>query len=172
MQRDVHLNVILPRNRNHPGWIRVEVNGVPQREFRILGRGSTTVRDKATGKSKPTGNPTRSPFKYAGNTPTGDYDSPGIVDTTDWNRSSYGPWGAVRLKAHAGDALTAERLGRDKLLIHGGVEGKFDGYNSTLGCLRLHNSDMKQLIQLISDAGANAQAAMCENVSVKVTVRE
>jgi hypothetical protein len=166
MQRDVLLNVLLPRNRNHPGWIRVEINGVPQREFHILGRGSTTL------KGKPTLNPTLSPFKYAGNTPTGDYVSPSIVSTTDWDPSSYGPWGAVRLKAVAGDALLAERLGRTGLLIHGGREGSFDGYRPTLGCLRLHNSDMKQLIQLISNAGSNAQAAMCEAVSVRVTVRQ
>jgi hypothetical protein len=166
MLRDVQLNVLLPRNRNHAGWIRVEVNGLPQREFHILGRGSTTV------KGKPTGNSTLSPFKYAGNTPTGEYVSPGIVSTTDWDQSSYGPWGAVRLKAVAGDALVAERLGRDGLLIHGGQAGRFDGYRSTLGCLRLRDGDMKQLIQLISNAGANAQASMCEAVSVRVTVRE
>jgi lipoprotein-anchoring transpeptidase ErfK/SrfK len=143
----------------------VEINGVPQREFHILGRGSTTLKGKTI-------NPTRSPFKYAGNTPTGDYVSPSIVSTTDWDPRSYGPWGAVRLKAVAGDALLAERLGRTGLLIHGGLEGSFDGYRPTLGCLRLHNTDMKQLIQLISNAGSNAQAAMCEAVSVRVTVRQ
>jgi hypothetical protein len=166
MPRDVHLSVLLPRNRNHPGWIRVEVDEAPQGEFRILGRGSTTV------KGKPTGNPRLSPFKYAGNTPTGNYVSPGIVCTTDWDRSSYGPWGAVRLKAVAGEALLAERLGREGLSIHGGLPGRFDGYRSTLGCLRLHDGDMRQLIQVISNAGNNAKAAMCEALSIRVTVRE
>jgi hypothetical protein len=51
MTRDIRLNVLLLKNRNHAGWIRVEIDGAPQREFRILGRGSTTV------KGKPTGNP-------------------------------------------------------------------------------------------------------------------
>jgi hypothetical protein len=166
MFREVHLNILLPKNRDHPGWIRVEVMGEPQREFRILGRGSAT--DAGT----PTGNPTRNPLRYAGNTPTGDYISPGLESTTLWNQSSYGPWGAVQLKAVAGQALLAERRGRSGLLIHGGAAGRFDGYRSTLGCLRLQNSDMKQLIEIISKAGEDARAEACEKVSVKVTVRE
>jgi hypothetical protein len=166
MVRDLVLNVLLPRNRNHPGWIRVEAGGIPLGEFRVLGRGSTTVN------SIPTGNPTRSPFMEAGDTPTGDYNSTGIDSTTQWDPRSYGPWGAVRLKAVAGDALIAQLFGRKGLLIHGGREGRFDGYSSTLGCLRLHDGDMRQLIQLISNFGSNAQAAMCEPISIRVTVRE
>jgi len=166
MHRDVHLNVLLPRNRNHTGWIRIELDGRPQREFRILGRGSTKVN------GRPTGNSTLSPLSYAGNTPTGDYVSPGIVSTADWDRDSYGPWGAVRLTAVAGEALLAARLGRKGLLIHGGAAGHFEGYRSTLGCLRLQNADMKTLIGMISGAGANATAQMCEPVAVRVTVRE
>jgi len=166
MNQDVHLNVLLPRNRSYPGWIRLELNGVPQGEFRILGRGSTKV------KGHPTGNPTLSPLMRAGNTPTGVYTSPGVVSTTDWDRDSYGPWGAIRLKAIAGDALLAERLGRKGLLIHGGAEGRFDGYRSTLGCLRLHNADLKTLVGMISGAGDNATTQMCDSVSVRITVRE
>ena len=60
MTRDVHLNVLLPKNRNHPGRLRIEVSGVPKAEFPILGRGSTKV-----GK-KPTGNPSLNPYLYAG----------------------------------------------------------------------------------------------------------
>lgn len=166
MNGDVRLNVLLPRNRNHTGWIRVELNGVPQGEFRILGRGSTTV------KGHRTGNPTLSPLARAGNTPTGNYVSPGIVSTRGWDHDSYGPWRAIRLKAIAGDALLADRLGRKGLLIHGGAEGRFDGYRSMLGCLRLHNADMKTLVRLLSGAGDNATTQMCNSVSVHVTVRE
>jgi hypothetical protein len=166
MGQDVHLNVLLPRNRNRPGRIRVELNGAPQAEFRILGRGSTTV------KGRPTGNPTLSPLLHAGNTPTGDYASPGIVSTAGWDRDSYGPWGAIRLRAVAGEALLAERLGREGLLIHGGAEGRFSGFRSTLGCLRLHNADMKALIGMISGAGDNATTQMCDSVFVRITVRE
>jgi hypothetical protein len=46
--------------------------------------------------------------------------------------------GAIRLKALAGDALLAQDVfGRKGLPIHGGPPGRFDGYRSTLGCLRL-----------------------------------
>ena len=168
MPRDVQLNVLLPRNRDHPGWIRVEINGTSQTEFHVLGRGSTTVNGKPTST-----HPSLSPFAHAGNTPTGNYVSPGIVSTTDWSRNSYGLWGAIRLKAVAGDAVLAQDVfGRKGLLIHGGIPGRFDGYRSTLGCLRVSDSDMRLLIKLISNAGDNAQAARCEGVSVRVTVRE
>jgi hypothetical protein len=68
--------------------------------------------------------------------------------------------------------LAADVFRREGLLIHGGLPGRFDGYRSTLGCLRVSNDDMRQLIALISGAGNNAQAARCEGVSVRVTVRE
>jgi hypothetical protein len=167
MPREILLNVLLPRNRNRPGRIRVEINGTPQAEFFVLGRGSTTV------KGKRTGNPTRSPFRYAGDTPTGDYLSSGVESTGGLSQDSYGPWGAIRLKAVAGDAFLAESIfGRKGLLIHGGAPGRFEGYASTLGCLRVSNLDMRRLMQLISDAGDNVQARVCEIVSVSVAVRE
>jgi hypothetical protein len=166
MAEDVHLNVLLPKNRNHTGWLRVEVNGFPKAEFRVLGRGSTRV------KNKPTGNPARNPFLFAGDTPTGDYVSPGLADTGDWDPDSYGPWGAVRLRAVAGDALLAERLGRNLLLIHGGAAGTFEGYRSTMGCLRLSNSDMLDLRTLLFSATEDPRAQMCRDVSVRVSVRE
>ena len=137
------------------------MNGLPQAEFRVLGRGSSTV-----------SNPDRNPFLYAGNTPTGDYESFGLADTANWNQSSYGPWGAVRLKVIGGDALLAEQLGREGFLIHGGSPGIFSGFRPTFGCLRLHNADMRQLIRLIANAGDDARVAKCENVTVRVTVRE
>jgi hypothetical protein len=168
MSREVKLNVLLPKNRDHLGWIRIEIDGIPVKEFHVLGRGSMTVNGRPASK-----HPSLSPFAHAGNTPTGDYSSPGIVSTKEWDQNSYGPWGAVRLKAVAGDALLAHDLfGRKGLLIHGGLPGRFGGYRSTLGCLRLSNHDMRQLIQLISNAGDNAQAVMCESISVRVNVRE
>jgi len=167
MPRDVHLRVILPNNelpgdtRAQPGWLRVEVDGIPEREFHVLGRGSST----------PTNPGAKSVFRTDGNTPTGDY-SGTVESTAKRNKRSYGPSGAVRLKALAGDALLAKFLGRDGLLIHGGdMGGRFGGYRATHGCLRLSNSDMQDLIQLISGAGENAQAQMCEPVAVRISVR-
>jgi len=169
MTKNVCLNVLLPRNRNHLGWIRVELDGVPKAEFRVLARGSTTVN------KQPTGNPTRNPLLFAGDTPTGNYVSPGVVSTGDWEQRSYGPWGAIQLKAVSGDALLAERLGRTGLLIHGGDPGiaaRFGGYRSTLGCLRLSNIDMKSLAGMLFAAGENSSRLRSETVSVTVNVRE
>jgi lipoprotein-anchoring transpeptidase ErfK/SrfK len=127
-----------------------------------------------TVKGLPTSNhPSLSPFTYAGNTPTGDYISPGVVDTSGWNQASYGPWGGIRLTAVAGDALLAQDVfGRKGLLIHGGAPGRFDGYRSTLGCLRVSDNDMRTLVALISNAANNASAMRCEGLSIQVTVRE
>jgi len=167
VSRKVHLNVLLPKDRNHVGRIRVEVDGKPQAEFHVLGRGSTKV------KGTPTGNATRSPFGYAGDTPTGTYTSSGILGTKGQDQKSYGPWGKIPINASGGDALLAQEVfGRSHLLIHGGAPGKFDGYNPTLGCLRLTDKDMKQLIDLITTAGNVAESARCENVSIRVTVQE
>jgi lipoprotein-anchoring transpeptidase ErfK/SrfK len=169
MAKEVRLNVLLPRNRNFPGWLRIEVDGIPVVEFRVLGRGSTTV------KKIPTGNRTRNPFFFAGDTPTGDYVSPAIVSSGDWEHASYGPWGAVRLKAVAGDALLAEKLGRTGLLIHGGnpgLPGQFGGYRPTLGCLRLSNRDMKQLVAMLSSAGEDRDGRITNALKVEVTIRE
>ena len=165
--RDVYLNILLPKRREHPGWIRIEIDGTPKGEFRVLGRGSTTDG------GKPTGNPTLNPFVNAGNTPVGDYVSPGFREHKGKAQRSYGPNPAIRLRAVAGDALIAQDIfGRNNLLIHGGPPGRFDGLSSTLGCLRLKDDDMSELIRLISNAGENAQAARCEGVSVRVAVRE
>jgi hypothetical protein len=99
--------------------------------------------------------------------------SPGVESTANRSKSSYGQWGAVRLKAVAGQALLAEEIfQRRGLLIHGGSPGRFDGYKPTLGCLRLHDDDMKELVQIIAGAHDNAQARMCESVSIRVTVGE
>lgn len=165
MHHDILLNVLLPTNRNHAGSLRVEIDGLPVREFPVLGRGSTREKGKVV-------NPTLSPFVRFGNTPTGEYRSPGIESTSGLSRSSYGPWGAVRLKAVSGDALLAEWLGRSGLLIHGGAPDKFGHLRPTHGCLRLRDGDMRKLIELISGASNNAQAAMCEAVSIRITVRE
>jgi hypothetical protein len=168
MRHTVLLNVILPKNRNHTGWVRVEIDGTPKKEFHVLGRGSMTVHGKPVSK-----HPSLSQFVSSGNTPVGSYTSPEIVSTTNWDQSSYGPWGAIRLKAVGGDALLAQDVfGRKGLLIHGGAPGRFDGYKSTLGCLRLSNPDMRQLVQLISDAGDNPETRQCEGISVNVNVRE
>jgi lipoprotein-anchoring transpeptidase ErfK/SrfK len=169
MPREVLIRVRLPPNRNHPGWMEVEVNGIPRARFSVLGRGSSTVG------GTPTGNPTRNPFEYAGDTPTGDYRGADLESTPPGakNVSSFGPWGRVRLTAVAGDALWAQDVfGRRGLMIHGGDPGRFDGYRPTLGCLRLSNGDMRRLIGLIEEAGNDSIGARCDGVAIRISVRD
>ena len=158
MAKEILLDVSLPKLRDDLGLLKVVVDGQTLYRFRVLGRGSATVGGVSTH------NPSHNPLLYAGNTPTGDYKSSGIESTHDMPQSSYGPWGAVKLEPFAGQALEAKKLGRDRLLIHGGAHGQFHGFRSTKGCLRLSNLDMKYLIDLISREGKGAV--------VKVHVRD
>lgn len=166
MAKSVSLNILLPKNRDHSGWLRVEVDGVTSAEMRVLGRGSATVG------GKPTGNPTRNPFVKDGDTPTGQYVAEGIRSTGDRDQRSYGPWGAVVLNAVSGPARLAQAMGRTGLLIHGGAPGRFDGLRPTLGCLRLANEDMKRLTDAIFAAGQQSVSQRCEAIAVRVNVRE
>ena len=90
---NVHIWVLLPRNRNYDGTMRVEIDGQPYREFIVLGRGSRGAGDTT--------------FFNNGNTPTGEYDGSTYLSTEGQNARSYGPWGKVVLKPIRGNALLA-----------------------------------------------------------------
>lgn len=135
---EIHLKVVVPRNRNLDGWLYVEKGGAQVDRMRVLARGSQGPGDTQ--------------FQTNGNTPTGTYDGSVFVSTKDFPQDSYGPWGAVRLTPTSGNALTAERVfGRTGLLIHGGDlsrPGYWRGANqlrATYGCLRVSNDDMLRL---------------------------
>ncbi|MCB0416094.1 MAG: L,D-transpeptidase [Bdellovibrionaceae bacterium] len=138
----VHLRVVVPKNRNLSGWLYVELDGKPVTRMRVLARGSRGPGDTQ--------------FLENGNTPTGVYDGSVFQSTQNFPVESYGPWGAIRLKPLSGNAITAEKLfGRSGLLIHGGSLGG-PGYwrgngalRATYGCLRVSNSDMHTLLQLL-----------------------
>ncbi len=158
----LHLNVVLPRNRNAAGWLRVERDGCPLAEFRVLGRGSRGPGDTS--------------FLSRGNTPTGTYQGTEFVETRDWNQASYGPWGAVRLKPTSGDALLAEDVyGRRGLLIHGGAPATsgawMGGLKPTLGCLRLANNDVRALREIIESERNDETRQICQEAEIQVTVR-
>lgn len=162
--RKIKLNVLLHKNRDLTGHLRLEIDGRVIGIFKILGRGSRGGGDTS--------------LRNKGNTPTGTYDGNTKVDTSKWSRVSYGPNGAIRLKPIQGKALLAESLGRSGLLIHGGDPGS-EGYwrgkgalRATHGCLRLSNLDMKTVLQKIAGATYNYRAKMCQEVNVKVVVSE
>ena len=93
-----------------------------------------------------------------------------------WPQKSYGPNGAIRLKALGGDALMAESLGRSGLLIHGGTTGteKYwrgkGALRATHGCIRLSNKDVKKLMELIY--GARYSDNACNLVDITISVKE
>ncbi|MEL6671133.1 MAG: L,D-transpeptidase [Bacteroidota bacterium] len=158
-----HLRVLLPKNRNHTGWLRLEKGGKPVAEYRCLGRGSRGGGDTS--------------MLEKGNTPTGLYNGSQLVNTQAWSRRSYGRWGAVRLKPIGGNALTAQQIfGRNGLLIHGGAAGSKKYWRgkgalrATHGCLRLSNQDMKKLMGHLL-AGSIGQHS-CQEVSILVSVAE
>ena len=139
MMNDMHLRVILPKNRKLPGWLRIEKNGMPIAEFRVLGRGLGNE-------------PGDTSMSINGNTPTGSY-SGSLEPTANLRQEQYGPWGRVRLKPVGGNALMAERLGRGGLLIHGGSLTRLGELKNTQGCLRLGNEDMRELMERIQAEG-------------------
>lgn len=144
MADHIHLKIQVPANRNLSGWLYVEVDGKAVTRMRVLARGSRGPGDTQ--------------FLTNGNTPTGVYDGSTFQSTQNFPQSSYGPWGAIRLKPISGNALTAERLfGRSGLLIHGGTLGG-SGYwrgagtlRATFGCVRISNDDMKTLVGLVME---------------------
>src|SRR6185437_7471773 len=148
---NVHLDVLLRRNRNLNGVLRIEVDGTPVREFMVLGRGSRGGGDTQ--------------FLENGNTPTGEYDGNTFLSTEGQSQRSYGRWGKMVLKPLSGNALIAQDLfHRRELRIHGGDLGTWYGTGShaksnqlrpTHGCLRLSNADMRQLYEALMDAGVD-----------------
>jgi hypothetical protein len=155
----VHLRVMLPKNRDNIGHLRVEVNGTPVADFRVLARGSRGPGDTA--------------LQTNGNTPTGTYSGNQIIDTATFPQSSYGPWGAVRLQPIAGDALLAEAIGRRGLLIHGGnpaTSGPWKGsLKPTQGCLRVCNDDMQKLRTLLEKARTDGRSCLVTDITVTVS---
>lgn len=158
----VHLNILLPANRNKDGRMRVEVDGRIASEFRVLGRGSRGPGDTS--------------FQSRGNTPIGKY-SGTFADTIEWPHKSYGPWGGIRLKALSGDAMLAESIiGRKGLMVHGGSMGGKDYWRgagslrATYGCLRISNYDMRLLSRIIEEASHNPIARVCSEPEITVTV--
>lgn len=159
---EFHLNVHLPKNRNKTGLMEVKKNGKTLGTFNALGRGS-----KGPGQTQ---------FKTNGNTPSGTYKGTHLIDTKKWPQRSFGPNGAIRLKALSGDAIKAENLGRDGLLIHGGTKGRSDYWRgkgalrATNGCIRLSNEDIKKLMEMLY--GAAYANNMCNLIDITISVKE
>ena len=131
---NIQIVVGLPKNRDKTGKLSLQINYRTIKTYSVLGRGS-----RGNGETS---------LQIEGNTPTGKYISTKIEDTSKWKRDSYGRYGAIRLTPMKGNALLAKWNGRKGILIHGG--GLRNGeLKPTLGCLRLHNEDIRDLINQI-----------------------
>lgn len=161
----IFLELMLPKKRDQSGVLIVKSAGAVLAKFEALGRGSQGAGDTQ--------------MQVNGNTPTGRYAVTQIVPTGGWNQSSYGPNGALRLAPVSGNALAAEVFaGREGLLIHGGAPGKNSYWRgegelrATHGCVRLSDSDVKRLAELLSSAGMVSTRQQCVPVEVSLTVTD
>lgn len=164
---DVRLNVVLSTNRNESGLLYVSDTrtGKVLAVYEALGRGS-----RGSGDTQ---------FLEKGNTPTGSYAVDRIESTANWNQSSYGPNGALRLTPTGGNAALAARKG---ILVHGGstvtASSKaasfrgVGGLKPTHGCIRLRNEDMKGLINILYAETLDVGAAQSRNITVDLQVTE
>ncbi len=87
----IHLRILVPKNRNLPGWLRVEVNGTPVKEMRVLARGS-----RGEGNTSLLRN---------GNTPTGEYRGSVVSGNGTLPEESYGPWGILSRHPFSSDRI-------------------------------------------------------------------
>ncbi len=139
----MNLRVTLPKSRLSPGILTLTttLQGEETVLFtaKCLGRADTYLATQAN-------NPTRNPILPCGNTPTGEYDC--TRAPAGAGIRSYGPFERIALTPTGGQALQAKLAGRAGLMIHGGAPGNGGGLRPTEGCLRLSNTDIKQLLDL------------------------
>ena len=139
------IEIKLDRDRRKPGTLMIaDVIAVP-----CLGKADNAAAAKV-------GNPSRSPIERNGDTPRGSYMAQvgSTYAATAAQRRSYGPHPVIRLTPQAGECLTAHKLGRRGLLIHGG-DPAADGVSlrPTHGCIRLSNKHQGALVEVLKMSG-------------------
>ena len=143
--------VKLPIDRTQTGTIALidDVGRTIAGPFPALGKSTDRLAVEAQ-------NPQRDPTMENGDTPLGDYAVGGFVKTGTgkYPALSYGSVGAVHLEPISGQALQAKNNGRTGLMIHAG-RPKPDGHLvATLGCVRVHEEAMTELLAAIITAGS------------------
>lgn len=164
---DIKLTVLLSQNRDESGLLYVSEmrSGKVLAVYEALGRGSRGGGDTQ--------------FLKNGNTPTGLYAVEKIEPTANWNQSSYGPSGALVLRAVSGVAVSSGRRG---ILVHGGSlvsqgskAAKFrmiGGLKPTHGCIRLRNEDIEELKNVLFEAALDRDAMQSQDITVSLEVTE
>src|SRR5262249_48249442 len=98
------------------------------------------------------GNPSRDPLLPYGDTPLGTYRVAHWLesgDGTQFRSDQFGPHGVVVLEPVAGDAALADASGRFQLLIQGRSPRPGNSLRTTNGSLRLADSDLEELIEVL-----------------------
>lgn len=161
----------LPRDRNIPGTIRVQSDSdhTIAGPWPVLGKSSRKPAEMV-------GNPNRDPKLALGHSPTGEYRVEGLRFTgqgTHYPVGSYGPHGAIRLTPTSGEAKIAANNLRTGIMIHAGALLPSGGLKATLGCFRLSNDHMRELLISISVIQAtdpcNTCSATLEDMRVVVS---
>jgi hypothetical protein len=167
---DLALHLSTDRAKSGVLIVRERSTGKELRRYQALGRGSAGGGDTQ--------------MVTNGNTPVGEYEVVRIKGTSGWPQDSYGPNGALELKPKSGKARDAETLvNRSGLLIHGGsltvagtksaaVRGGAGRLKPTLGCVRLGNAEMKDLVALIDGARNDVVNGVSRNVTVTLRVAD
>jgi hypothetical protein len=96
-------------------------------------------------------NPTRDTTRQYGNTPTGGYAIAQLVTHSggETDLHTYGSYPSILLDPLSGDALKAKQNGRSGLMIHGGAPGLNGRLRPTHGCVRLSESDQRDLVSIV-----------------------
>lgn len=169
-KRGVVIEVSLPGDRTKMGTLALKhaVSGeVLLADIHVLGKASNS-----TAKAK--NNNGANQLKPYGDTPSGGYVVSLIQGTgsgTGFPTSSYGSAGAIRMVPVSGNALIAKSNGRKGLLIHSGRDaGLGKSLVRTNGCLRVHEEDLKRMIEVITKTSLNAGQNRCEVLEIKVSV--
>lgn len=142
------LQVTLHKNRMLPGVAVLTIPTV------VPGRLDSSTSFACLGKSDKTAaadheNPTCDPLQPFGNIPTGTYT--GARTVAGKPSRSYGPNKRFLLTATGGQALEACKAPDPRwgLMIHGGDPLPSGGLRPTHGCLRLADTDMAMLVELV-----------------------
>lgn len=151
----------LPKDRTQEGQIYVDGS--------LMGR----CRGKADNQAAMDhGNSKRDPRRPFGDHPAGRYVVSAVVDVTSGSVHSYGPYKIViqPFDLTSDDECTARENaepGDDGILIHGG-DPQADGVSlrATYGCLRVANTVIRSIANLVKEALARGEAVeyICTNV--------
>ena len=141
----MRIQISLPPDRSVPGTLRAfdDQEQLIVGPLKCLGKADNAA-------AKLHGNPDRISTRPFGDTPTGDYEIVRLVaHAGETEIHTYGTYPSILLDPSSGDALIAKQNGRSGLMIHGGDPGLGGRLRSTYGCIRVTESNERDLAALV-----------------------